>query len=285
MAGSLCLLLTATIRVDHPEFLRPGGRVDTQVRLGDYTAALEAWMTRQHSVRDIVFFDNSGHSLDALREVAERHRHAGKRVELISHHTTGYSAVRGRSYGELDIIHTALQRSALLKEANHVAKVTGRVFIPNFDAIVTALAPDFDIVGRLSHNLTWLETVFVLARRSVLAERLLPFAREHVDDHARLPIERVMARACLHSIADGCRWYPFAAEPRLQGTRGLDNRPYPSSRLRARIMDFFAWGHHRALDVSSSAAVPHPLGRWPVRPAHAGDADSPERGSAGTANR
>ena len=273
---NLCLLLTSTIQVHHPEFLRPGGRVDPEVRLRDYTSALRSWITRQDSVRDIVFVDNSGHPLDALQEVADQHGSYGKRVEFLSFRTTGYSPERGRSFGELDIMDTALQRSALLRESACFAKVTGRVFIPNFDAVTAAVAPDFDIVGRLSHNLTWLETVLVLFRRELFSERLLPYALRHVDDRARLHVERVLASACLHSVAEGSRWYPFPREPRIEGVRGLDGRPYPNSILRAAAMDLFAWGHHRALDVASGRGRPHPASRW--RPSTAGGGDGSEGG-------
>jgi hypothetical protein len=266
MAGRLCLLLTATIRVDHPQFLRAGGRVDTRQRLEDYASALERWITGQRAIQDIVVVENSGHPLDALQAVVDRHDGTGKRVELLSFQTTGYSASKGRSFGELDIIDTALRRSALLRGASHLAKVTGRVFVPNVDRIVAGLADDFDVVGRLSHNLTWLDTVFVLFRAELLARRLLPFALAHVDDRAGQQIERVLARACLQAIADGCRWYPFPAEPRLRGIRGIDGRPYPAGALRARVIDFFARGHHRALDVVSSSATPHPLDRGMPRP-------------------
>jgi hypothetical protein len=141
------------------------------------------------------------------------------------------------------------------------------VFIPNVDKIVRAIASDCDIVGRLSHNLTWLETVFVLFRKELFRRRLLPFALERVDDQARQHVERVLASACLHGIADGARWYPFPAEPRIRGLRGLDSRPYPSGTLRARVIDLFAWGHNRALDTASSATTPHPLSRW-TTPGH-----------------
>jgi hypothetical protein len=265
MAKGLCLLLTSTIQVDHPEFHRATGRNDPKLRLSDCVTALDAWLTQQASVQDIVFVDNSGHPLDALREIAERRSSAGKRVEFISFRTTGYSKEKGRSYGELDILDEALRKSELLGEATSFAKVNGRVFVPNFDRIVRAIASDFDVVGRLSHNLTWLGTVLVLFRKEIFARRILPFALHHVDDASRNPIERVLARACLHAIADGCRWYPFPVEPRFQGVRGLDDRPYPAGWLRARLMDFFAWGHHRALDVSSSSAKSHPRDRWAAR--------------------
>ena len=262
MKSRLCLLLTGTIEVHHPEFLRSTGRVSTEVRQADYVVALRRWMTRQSAVRDIVFVDNSGYPLDALHEVVERHADTGKRVELLSFRTTGYSDERGRSFGELDIIDTALRRSVLLSESPSFAKVTGRVFVKNFDSLVAGLGPDFDIVGRLSHNLTWLETVLVLFRREFFAERILPYALEHVNDRSRQHTERVLARACLHAVAEGARWYPFPQEPRFRGVRGLDGKPYPGGLLRSKTMDFFAWGHHRAIDVATGASRPHPMERW-----------------------
>lgn len=262
VADQTCLLLTATIHVEHQAFLRPGGRLQTDVRLRDYVGALESWITRQDTIRDIVFVDNSGYPLDALREVVDRHAAAGKRVELHSFRTTGYSTRRGRSFGELDIMRTALERSTLMRNATHFAKVTGRVFVPNIDAIMSRLANDFDVVGRLSHNLTWLETVCVLFRRELFAERLLPFALDRVDDQSGHHIERVLASACLQSIADGCRWYPFPAHPRIEGVRGVDGRRYSSSALRARLIDAFTWGYHRTFDVASNSATPHPINTW-----------------------
>ena len=262
MADNTCLLLTSTIHVEHQQFLGRGGRVNTDVRLRDYVTALESWITKQDGIRDIVFVDNSGYPLDALQHVVDRNAAAGKRVELHSFRTTDYSAIRGRSFGELDIMRTALEQSALMQNATRFAKVTGRVFVPNIDAIMSQVATDFDVVGRLSHNLTWLETVFVLFRKELFAERLLPFALEHVNDQSGHHIERVLASACLHSIADGARWYPFPAEPRILGVRGVDGRKYSANAIRARIIDAFAWGHHRALDVATNAATPHPIDRW-----------------------
>jgi hypothetical protein len=265
MTREICLLLTATVRVANSEMLRPTGRSDTDLRRNDYASALVDWLTRQSAVSHIVFVDNSGYPLDSLHEIADRHRTTGKKVEFVSFRTTGYTEARGRSFGELDILDKALERSVLLRGAEHFAKVNGRVFVPNFDRIVAGLAPDFDIVGRLAHNLTWLDTVLVLFRTSVFAERLLPYALQHVDDSTCDYIERVLARGALRCIADGLRWYPFPAEPLVRGIRALDGKPYADGKLRAKLIDAFAWGHHRATDTSRGRSRPHPQDRWPAR--------------------
>ncbi len=258
----LVLILSASIEVADPAFLRPEGRGDTATRLGDYRAALEAWLTRQHSLRELVFVDNSGHPLDALRELAARH--PGKRVEWISCRTEGYSKARGRSYGELDLLRQAWQKSELLRGASHVAKVNGRLFVRNIDRLCRALPEDFDAVGSLQHNLTWLATTFFLARPKLLFERLLPRAIERVDDTRRLYIERVLAQELLRAIADDRRWYPFPCEPDIEGVCAHDNRPYPGGWLRGRLIDLFAWGYHRARDVSFRRGQAHPQARWRV---------------------
>lgn len=258
----LCLLLTSSITVDHPEFLRKTGRLDAGERLSDSLSALRWWLTRQDSVKDIIFIDNSGHPLDELRDLAEGQRDKDRRVEFLSFKTQGYSRARGRSFGELDILSHGLEHSSLLKTCTHFAKVNSRVFVPNFDALVKRLPTDFDIVGTLSHNLTWLDTVLVFFRTAVFADHILPEALRQVDDSRRLYLERVMAKQTLRCIADDYRWYPFPREPLLHGVRGLDSRPYPKSRLRAALVDLFGWGFNRARDTSRNRQVPHAQDRW-----------------------
>lgn len=257
----LCLILSATIEVAHPEFLRPHGRRETGQRLADYRHALRAWLTRQQRLRRIVLVDNSGYPLGALAEVVARHG-GGKQVELISCRTEGYSPARGRSYGELDLLRQASARSRLLAEASHIIKANGRVFVPNIERLLARLPEDFDVVGSLRHNLTWLETALVLFRKELFFERILPRALEQVDDSRRLYIERVLAQQVLRCVADERRWYPFPCEPRLQGVYALDNRPYPGGWLRNRVIDAFAWGYHRARDISAHRGRPHPQERW-----------------------
>lgn len=262
MTTRLCLVLASSIQVEDTAYLRPTGVADPELRLRESIQALTLWMTRQSAIDRLVYVDNSGHRLDELRAVAEAHRATGKTVEFLSFRTADDAPGRGRSFGELDLLEKALGRSEFLSTAPHFAKVNARIFVPNMDRILRSTAPDFDVVGTLSHNLTWLDTVLVMFRKSLFAERILPGALAQVDDVKRLHIERVLARETLRCIADGARWYPFPFEPLLQGTRGLDGRPYPDGRLRARLMDLFGWGYHRARDNARGVREPHPMERW-----------------------
>lgn len=265
MSSGTCLLLTSTIQVEHREFLRANGRIDTQQRLSDYCNAMKAWLTEQQSIRDFVFVDNSGFPLDAIKDVVDRYASPQQRIELHSFRTTGYSAANGRSFGELNIVQRALEQSTLMQQSSCFAKATGRVFVANVDRIMATVASDYDVVGRLSHNLTWMETVFVLFRTTFFSQHLLPYALDNVDDQSGKHIERVLASACLHRIAEGSRWYPFPSEPRLRGVRGLDSQPYPSGRVRAWAIDAFSRGYYRAVDVASTRAQLHPMDRWTRR--------------------
>ncbi len=254
-----CLVLTSTIKVDYPEFLKPTGRHQLELRRGDTEKALVRWVTRQQAIRDIVVVDNSGYPLDGLEALVDRHNTGNKRVEFISFRTDRYNENNGRSIGELDIFEKALDQSALLRDAGHVAISIARIFISNVDDIMSRMPADFDIVGRLSHNLTWFDSKFAVFRKDIFKGRILPYALQHVDEAAGNYIERVYAKATLRCISDDRRWYPFACEPLYDGICGNDNRPYPNGRLRAKIIDWFSRGYYRAFDISSHSHRAHPL--------------------------
>lgn len=266
-AKDACIVLTATIEAHDPSMLRPWGRKDTAQRLEDYKRALVRWLTEQGAVSNLVFAENSGYPLDELEEIVSRHRNSGKRVHFVSHQTTGYTRARGRSYGELDLLAHA--RPAV-ERYEHIVKVNGRVFIANFDELFSRLAADADVVGALRHNLTWLDTTFVVFRTQFFFDEILPAAVEAVNDEARDYIERVLAKGVLRGVAADRRWYPFPCEPRIAGRRALDNERYPSNLLRARLIDAFAWGFYRAFDTTSGRNRSHSLDRWHGRSDEAG---------------
>lgn len=257
-----CLVLTSTLEVANPGYLRPHGRHETRERIRDTVVALGAWATRQRSLRRVVLVDNSGYPLDEIRAVVDASAAAGMEIELLSFRTSGYSAERGRSFGELDIMREALARSRLLADSTHFVKCNARIFVRNVDRLVAATPDDFDVVGRLSHNLTWLATTFVMFRTAVFAKRILPYAAEHLNDLTCNYLERVYAKAVLHGIADDLRWYPFVCEPDLRGYRGLDGEPYDQGLLRRATTDLVIRGYHRAFDHSAGGAHEHPQARW-----------------------
>lgn len=269
-----CLVLTSTLKVDHPEFLRPTGRHQLEVRKNDTEKAFLNWMTRQQLIKDIVLVDNSGYSLDWLKKLYDQHNDGDKRAEFISYKTNRYSDINGRAIGELDILEKALEQSTLLAKADHFVLSIGRVFIPNSDEIISNVSLDSDIVSRLSHNLTWMESKFAIFRKQIFADRILPYAIENVNESNRIYIERVYAQATLHCIASDLKWYPLCCEPRIQGFRGLDSQAYLSNWFRAKMIDFFTWGYNRAHDVSSGLHCEHSMTRWsPEREASNADSE------------
>jgi hypothetical protein len=230
--------------------------------MADSVLALGSWLTKQNSISQIVLIDNSGHPLDELQQVADSLADKQQQVEFLSFKTQGYSRAKGRSFGELDILRHGISNSTLMGNCTHFTKANARVFVPNFDKILTRLPTDFDVVGNLSHNLTWLETILVFFRKSLFRDRLLPSAIDAVDDSRFRYIERVLAQETLRCIADDYRWYPLPREPLFQGVRGLDGQPYPGNRSRAALIDFFEWGFHRARDTTQTRKQPHAQDRW-----------------------
>jgi hypothetical protein len=255
-----CLLLASSLTVADPRFLRANGRHSPEQRLADTATALNFWLTRQTAYTNLVFVDNSGDDLGALR--AKLPAAPGREVEFLSFQTSGYDDRLGRSFGELDIMRHALAHSKIVAAHTHLAKVNARLHVANADALAAAMPEDFDVVGRLSHNLTWLATTFVAFRRSVFEERILPYALTHVDDYARNHIERVYAKATLQAISLDLRWYPFPVEPQIIGRRGLDNGRYGANPLRRGLIDIAIRGYHRAFDQTADRSREHPQANW-----------------------
>lgn len=257
----LCLILTSCIKVADPNFLRVYGRHDSGLRLQDTLKALNYWLNKQKAVDKLVFVDNSSYDLTPLQELASKSNHK-KQIEFISFQTIGYTKEKGRSFGELDIMKKALNTSHLLKTTSHFAKVNARIIVDNSDRILMAMRNDFDIIGRLSHNLTWFSTVFFAFHTKVFAHKILPYAWENVNDVTRNYIERVYAKAVLKCIADDLYWYPFPVEPSFKGLIGLNNKSYGRDKLRMKIINWTISAYHKAFDHSSGLTKEHPQTFW-----------------------
>jgi len=173
MKDSLCLLLTSTIEVRHRQLVT---RNRTEQRIEDYKTSLRKWLTRQNGVKKIVFADNSGYPLEELKEMAGQWNQRGKEVEFLSLAPHPEIPQRGKSLGEIDMMHQAMRESRLLKEAGVFVKVTGRLFIPNTEKIVKALPERFDVAGQFSPNLTYMDTTVIFSVRRILKQKsfLLP---------------------------------------------------------------------------------------------------------------
>lgn len=265
-SDNFTLLLTACIEVQNKALVK---RNDTESRLRDYQMSLRKWLTKQDSIKNIVFVDNSGYSLDSLKEIAKKENPYNKNVEFLSFL---YKPEQDAdiSLGELLIIDYGLKHSTLLSLADRFVKVTGRIFIRNIDNIVDGLEEDFHAVSSFSENLCYVDSVIVAFDKKLYIEKVSDYAIQNVRNanSKKMDFERVYALAIHKAILDDFRWYPFPFEPIIDGMSGTKNVRYRNRTFRAICMTLVSRLYHYYYRNSygKRSVRKHLLERWDIHP-------------------
>jgi hypothetical protein len=146
------LTLTACIRtkVDTAQFIN-----DHQQRLKDYEVALRFWLDYPDPrTNRILFIENSGASLDSLRQIAST---SHKTVEFVSLNNDS-ERPEGLHYGysEMMMLDHGLRQSKLRATTTHMIKATGRLRFPRLTRLLDRLPDQYDIAvdSRYSKGLT-----------------------------------------------------------------------------------------------------------------------------------
>ncbi len=126
----LPVLLTATIA---PPPLPRLVALDPNQRWAQYRLALEYWMDQTRATR-LVFCENSGYGVN-YTPLIMRASSLSKQLEVISFNGNHEAHLKGRGYGEGEIIRYALHNSRLIASASGFFKVTGRLVVQNFDLL------------------------------------------------------------------------------------------------------------------------------------------------------
>lgn len=132
--GNETLVMTATFR---PAEDTPGLVVsDEQERIRQYLCALVAW-ARPARVRRIVIGESSNTRFD-FSGIVQYLEAAGKEVEVHMFDGSRDVARFGKGYGEGKILEFLFRHSRLMHATPAFYKVTGRLFVRNFDALSDA---------------------------------------------------------------------------------------------------------------------------------------------------
>lgn len=167
---------------------------DERERTLQYLCALVSWARPAH-VRRIVVCENSNTVFDFSR-VTQYLRAAGKEVEM--HVLDGNKDVTrfGKGYGEGEILEHVYRHSRLLHASPAFYKITGRLFVSNFDA-VSAATPSLDAFQRKVKQPKdgparprKVVTTFFKCSRALFESRLVR-AYTQVDDSQGVYIEHV----------------------------------------------------------------------------------------------
>lgn len=218
----LAILLTATVDVGgvaHTEISDPS------VRLAEYRDAMRCWMDAE-LVSHIIFCENSGYDLSALRTDIERCG-KNKSIEILQFDGQNFDRMLGKGFGELSTLSFVSQHSDNFTSFDLLLKVNGRYFIQNIDAIVRALQAldNSTIIGDFRMNLSWMDSRVFAFRPAFLTDYLMPF-QSIVNDSAGVYFEHVLARAVHQAMADGKHWQMLPACPVLKGKSGSTGGAY-----------------------------------------------------------
>ncbi len=234
------LLLTGTI---DPNVFNKNGNLnkinvyltDENTRRQQYCSSIEKYI-KDSVFCNIVFIENSGSHFNAEQfyQLATAH---DKNFEYISHVLEDEQIfemqLRGKSYGEAELIDFAIRNSELINEVDFVYKVTGRVFLKNSKRILKSKnrkSNEFIV----KNSIGWANTEFFKISKVdyfMHLERGLNL----MDDYNNKNIERVWyqlmkkSEICVDS---------FSVFPRLQGIIGsTNNKTYDKTILKYFICD------------------------------------------------
>jgi hypothetical protein len=154
-------------------------RSEPAVRLRDYKAGLRFWLKLQDQrSQRLLFIENSGYSLDVLRDIAETDNPLGKTCEFLSLTSNEFPAGVHYGYGELSMLDDALDKSRLMSETQYMIKANGRLTFPAISRLLDHLPPEFDFAIDCRNN-----SLFEKYPRIFATTQLMIFALEFYRKH------------------------------------------------------------------------------------------------------
>jgi hypothetical protein len=174
------LVMTACIDPSSGGVSSPVSRSSIEDRLLDYELSLRHWLELEDCrVRQIIFIDNSGYSLDSLKLLYSSQ--TWKRpCEFISLKCN--EPVPGVHYGynEFKLLDLGLLKSKTFKESDYLIKVTGRYQYPNISRLLTSLPENYRIAAD-----TRILSRLVPYPRRYITTGLIVFSIDFYDKHVR----------------------------------------------------------------------------------------------------
>lgn len=141
------LLLTACIQPSDENLKKNNiQRSDPIIRLEDYQKALHYWLNEfKGPLHGIVFVENSGYSLESLKEIAFKFNKHNIATEFLQQLASPLKQGLHYGYSELELIDYAFEKSELISECDYVIKTTGRLYFTKLGNLIKKLPLNYDI--------------------------------------------------------------------------------------------------------------------------------------------
>ena len=212
----VAILLTGCINPDGMPFT---WLTDTNERLRQYVDAINYYLETTKS--KIVFCENSNTDIFPLFE----NNNNNDRLEI---HTFqgNKEKLKGKGYGEAEIIEYAFQHSSLLKENIIVIKITGRLIVNNICQIIKSLKYKNDFVTCLFHSdLSFADSRIFCATPAFYTEFLRN--KTKINDNEGRYFEHILSYTVIES---SIQFIPFKEEPQITGISGSSGDCYQAKK-------------------------------------------------------
>lgn len=208
-------------------------------RVGEYASALGSWR-RAAPETFMVLIDNSGDS--AVEALRDRYGSPSCVITQVAPATGPLS--RGKGYFEAAMVLEAMAQ--LPADVTRVAKVTGRLFVPNYESCLGALPRGQFVQAKLTHDLTFSDSRFFAADTTTF-RTLAEDVAANADDSRLRYFEHELARAVLRAVHGGAQYHPFARQPRFVGYSAESGERYDGllPRLRGVAHDVYRYPQRR----------------------------------------
>lgn len=226
----VCLIITGTIFPAKDIYML--AVKDPYERREQYRKCIRFFI-EQSKVRNIVFCENSGASID--EELLELSRVYGKKFEWLSFSGDSMQvAEKGKGFGEGEIMNYALSHSAILKKCNYIIKVTGRLIVYNINFLLR--------IAKINENYFKIEaeknidTRFYMIDKQVYINNL-QYAFLRVDDRNDYYLEN----SFYDSVYKKIKYCEFPIALDIGGISGSTGIVYRHSLFKAIFKTVYQW--------------------------------------------
>lgn len=234
MIGGIAMVLLITGTIKPASGVPSLTLTDSDERLKQYISSIEYFLLKT-SINEIVFCDNSNCSEGCFADLYLLAKRMNKKIEILSFKGNNKKvSVKGKGYGEGEIIEYAMNNSSLIKNSSFFMKITGRLVVENINDIVARLNPTVFYINMF--NKIRVDTRLYAMPVEFYRKWFLD-AKEYVCDAEGYYIEHVFTDI-IRKNKVCCRNFP--KYPRYIGKSGSTGREYTYSKVKCYMKDFLS---------------------------------------------
>lgn len=197
------LILTASINPTNVPFLKIS---DCKIRLLQYKYSLKFWI-EETEMYNIVFCDNTYYDYDFKLEL-DMAKQYNKKLEILKYKGNENASKYGKGYGEGEIIKYIIENSKLINDQSIIYKVTGRLYVSNFNSIYRKHLNFNNIFIKNAIRGFRADTRFFKCECKFYKNNLLE-AYKLVNDNNNIYLEDCFYRALINCNIDSFKIYPI----------------------------------------------------------------------------